>query len=113
MAEVRSNSDDLKEEEDAGTGSPITSTTPDCIDDHPSMSKNQGNYEPYTVFSHRKKWLIILLVAVAGFLSPLSSNIYFPALPVLTGAFHKSQEMINLTVTVFMICQGFCKSSSD
>ena len=43
--------------------------------------------------------------------SPLTANIYFPAIPVISDAFHKSVELINLTVTMYMVLQGVCKSS--
>ncbi|KAL1700891.1 major facilitator superfamily domain-containing protein [Schizophyllum commune] len=39
-------------------------------------------------------------------LSPLSANIYFPAIPTLTGVFHKSTSALNLTVTVYLILQA-------
>lgn len=35
---------------------------------------------PYHVFGRRKKWQLVLIVSLAGLFSPLSSNIYFPAL---------------------------------
>ena len=40
------------------------------------------------------------------FHSPLTANIYFPAIPQLADAFHRSTEDIDLTVTVYMIVQG-------
>lgn len=39
--------------------------------------------EPYHVFSHGKKWSIVILIGVAGLFSGLSSNIYFPALDAI------------------------------
>lgn len=39
--------------------------------------------EPYHVFSHGKKWSIVVLIGVAGLFSGLSSNIYFPALDAI------------------------------
>jgi len=35
---------------------------------------------PYHVFTTRKKWQLVYIVSLAGLFSPLSSNIYFPAL---------------------------------
>jgi hypothetical protein len=40
--------------------------------------------------------------------SPLTANIYFPAIPVISRDFHKSVELINLTVTMYMVMQGIC-----
>lgn len=42
-----------------------------------------GSKEPYHVFSHGKKWSIVILIGVAGLFSGLSSNIYFPALDAI------------------------------
>ncbi|KAJ7615350.1 MFS general substrate transporter [Roridomyces roridus] len=61
---------------------------------------------PYSAFTTRDKWLIIGLIAFGALLSPLSANIYFPAIPTLATAFHKSVELINLTVTLNMVFQG-------
>ncbi|KAI9842724.1 MAG: hypothetical protein M1838_003004 [Thelocarpon superellum] len=46
------------------------------------------------------------MVAIAGFFSPLSANIYFPALPALAQAVHVSNADINLTLTTYLIFQG-------
>ncbi|KAH8586296.1 major facilitator superfamily domain-containing protein [Bisporella sp. PMI_857] len=35
---------------------------------------------PYYVFSYKEKWLVVVMIGVAGLFSGLSSNIYFPAL---------------------------------
>jgi MFS family permease len=45
--------------------------------------------------------------------SPLTANIYFPAIPVMSKEFHKSIELINLTVTMYMVMQGLCASCSQ
>lgn len=36
--------------------------------------------EPYHVFNKSQKWVLIVIIGVAGLFSGLSSNIYFPAL---------------------------------
>jgi hypothetical protein len=41
-------------------------------------------------------------------ISPFTANIYFPAIPVISTDFHKSVELINLTVTMYMVMQGLC-----
>ncbi|KIK59871.1 hypothetical protein GYMLUDRAFT_169012 [Collybiopsis luxurians FD-317 M1] len=61
---------------------------------------------PYSVYSTKEKWFIVTLVSIAGIFSPFTANIYFPAIPTLVSAFHKSTEMINLTVTMYMVLQG-------
>ncbi|KAJ7061486.1 MFS general substrate transporter [Mycena amicta] len=61
---------------------------------------------PYSIFTTREKWFIVSLTAFGTLFSPLSANIYFPAIPTIVVAFHKSTELINLTVTLNMVFQG-------
>lgn len=60
----------------------------------------------YSVFNHRQRQYIVFMVACAGFFSPLSANIYFPALNSLSRDLNVSSEMINLSITTYMIFQG-------
>ena len=46
------------------------------------------------------------MVACGGFFSPLSANIYFPALNPLARDLHVSNELINLSLTSYMVLQG-------
>ncbi|KAJ7028560.1 major facilitator superfamily domain-containing protein [Mycena alexandri] len=62
--------------------------------------------EPYSIFTSREKWFIVSLISFGGLFSPLSANIYFPAIPTLAVAFDQSIELINLTVTLNMVFQG-------
>lgn len=43
------------------------------------------------------------------FFSPLTTNIYLLAIPAIADAFSKPIELINLTVTAYMVLQGVCK----
>ena len=47
------------------------------------------------------------MAAMGGFFSPLSANIYFPALNALARDLKVSNQLINLTLTSYMIFQGF------
>lgn len=60
----------------------------------------------YSVFDTPQKNLIVFMVAFGGFFSPLSANIYFPALNALSRDLNVSSELINLTLTSYMIFQG-------
>ncbi|EFQ94263.1 hypothetical protein CFE70_007515 [Pyrenophora teres f. teres 0-1] len=67
----------------------------------------EGQVEvPYSIYTSKEKWLIVAMVALAGFYSPLPANIYFPAIPTLARAFHQSLDDINQTVTVYLVFQG-------
>nr|OQO27410.1 hypothetical protein B0A51_05046 [Rachicladosporium sp. CCFEE 5018] len=56
----------------------------------------------YSVFLNTEKWCIASLVAYASFFSTLSSFIYFPAIPAISGALSVSVDQINWTVTAYM-----------
>lgn len=60
----------------------------------------------YSVFSSRPRQFIVFMLACAGFFSPLSANIYFPALNALSADLKVSNELINLSLTSYMIFQG-------
>jgi Na+/melibiose symporter-like transporter len=59
----------------------------------------------YSAFSKLSKRWITVLVAMAGFFSPLSANIYFPALDYIAQDLDVSLELMNLTITAYLICQ--------
>ncbi|KAL9608949.1 MAG: hypothetical protein Q9167_006252 [Letrouitia subvulpina] len=60
----------------------------------------------YSVFTKSQKNYICFLAAWGVFFSPLSANIYFPALTTLAKDLKVSDELINLTLTSYMIFQG-------
>ncbi|KAL1760343.1 major facilitator superfamily domain-containing protein [Schizophyllum commune] len=84
----------------------------DVVQDQPVASPAETPHirppeeEPPLPYTRRETWFIVLIIAVAGLFSPLPANIYFPAIPTLTGVFHKSTSDLNLTVTVYLILQG-------
>ncbi|CAG8071320.1 unnamed protein product [Penicillium salamii] len=60
----------------------------------------------YSVFSDGQRRFIVFMASWAGFFSPVSSQIYFPALNTLAKDLHVSNSLINLTLTSYMIFQG-------
>jgi multidrug resistance protein len=60
----------------------------------------------YTILGARTKLFVMVMAAGAAFFSPLSGNIYYPALNSLAAEFNVSSSKINLTLTVYMIMQG-------
>ncbi|CEJ57865.1 Putative Citrate synthase [Penicillium brasilianum] len=71
-----------------------------------SLLSHASPQKPYSVFSNTQKRLIILVAAIASTFSPLSANIYFPALSSIAKDLGVSPSQINLTITTYMICQG-------
>ncbi|KAB8254398.1 major facilitator superfamily domain-containing protein [Aspergillus pseudonomiae] len=60
----------------------------------------------YSAFSKVQKRYIVLCTSWAGFFSPVSSQIYYPALNTLAHDLHVSSGLINLTLMSYMIFQG-------
>ncbi|KAL9079291.1 MAG: hypothetical protein Q9157_001814 [Trypethelium eluteriae] len=71
-----------------------------------ALAATLSNDPLHSVFSKRQKWFIVFMVGCAGFFSPLSANIYFPALNTLTQEYHTTSSVMNLTLTSYMIFQG-------
>lgn len=57
----------------------------------------------YSVFSTGLKRYIVIAASCAGFFSPLSSQIYFPAVNTLSKDLNVSISLINLTMTSYMV----------
>ena len=57
----------------------------------------------YSVFTKNQKRFIIFMASWAGFFSPVSGQIYFPALNPLATDLHVSSSLINLTLTSYMV----------
>lgn len=57
----------------------------------------------YSVFTKNQKRFIVFMAAWAGFFSPVSGNIYFPALNPLARDLNVSNTLINLTLTSYMV----------
>lgn len=66
----------------------------------------QAAEKPYSIYTRREKWFIVMAASLAALFSPLTANVYFPAIPTIASAFHTSIESINLSVTVYMVLQG-------
>ncbi len=58
----------------------------------------------HTVFTKNQKRFIVFMASWAGFFSPVSGQIYFPALNALSEDLHVSNSLINLTLTSYMVC---------
>ncbi|PCH33997.1 MFS general substrate transporter [Wolfiporia cocos MD-104 SS10] len=78
----------------------------DTHDSNEQPSEAKEKEKVYSIYTPSEKWFIVTVAGFAALFSPLTANIYFPAIPTIASAFHKSTEEINLTVTVYMIVQG-------
>ncbi|KAI0595705.1 major facilitator superfamily transporter [Biscogniauxia sp. FL1348] len=76
-------------------------------DTEPPSEAQVVNTQPkYSVLTTFQKRGIVMAAAAGAFFSPLSGQIYFPALNLLSKDLHVSSDQINLTVTTYMIFQG-------
>ena len=71
-----------------------------------TVEKKKKDDTPYSVYSVGQRRLIVLAASLAAFFSPLSANIYYPALPVIAKDLGTTNTQINLTVTTYLIIQG-------
>ncbi|KAI9733473.1 MAG: hypothetical protein M1818_007221 [Claussenomyces sp. TS43310] len=65
---------------------------------------------PFTIFSPAQKTFIIMMTSLAALFSPLTANIYYPALDTLASDLHVSHGLINLSITTYLIFQGLAPS---
>ncbi|KAL2041705.1 hypothetical protein N7G274_005489 [Stereocaulon virgatum] len=88
---------------------PTEVATKDMEKDTPSGTQAiDENADPiaYSTFTQDQKRLITLLIGLAMLFSPLSANIYLPCLPALQLALHSTRQLINLTITSYIVLQG-------
>ena len=57
----------------------------------------------YSVFTKNQKRFIVIMASWAGFFSPVSANIYYPALNSLARDLRVDNALINLTLTSYMV----------
>lgn len=90
---------------------PIATTQSTQADDNivleRASDKNSKNVkidsEPHSIYTTNQKRAIILAASVAAFFSPLSANIYLPALNTLAKDLRVSNSLITLTVTTYLV----------
>ncbi|EFW99259.1 major facilitator superfamily transporter [Grosmannia clavigera kw1407] len=82
-----------------------TGPPPDNVNDLERLARvNSGPV--YSVFTSRQKLFIVSVVTMTSFVSPMTANIYFPALNPIAASLGVSVSLINLTLTTYMIFQG-------
>ncbi|KKK19612.1 hypothetical protein ARAM_006409 [Aspergillus rambellii] len=78
-----------------------TEATPATTEEQPQV---------YSTFSKAQTRMIVAMVTLASFFSPLSGQIYYPVMPTLVKSYHLTPALINLTITTYMILQGLAPS---
>jgi len=67
------------------------------------QAEDTGPELPFSIYSPREKKFIVLMASLAALLSPLSANIYYPALNILADELSVSSTLINLTITAYLV----------
>ncbi|KAF2100707.1 putative multidrug transporter [Rhizodiscina lignyota] len=62
--------------------------------------------EPHTIFTFGQRCFICGMVCVAATFSSFAGNVYYPAIPSIAKDLSVTSELVNLTVTAYMIFQG-------
>ncbi|KAK2002762.1 major facilitator superfamily transporter [Colletotrichum falcatum] len=68
--------------------------------------KSNENEEPFSIYSKKQKWIIIVIIGLAGLFSGLSSNIYNPSLGAISRELKVSASQVSLTITSYLIMQA-------
>ncbi|KAK4644097.1 hypothetical protein QC761_301760 [Podospora bellae-mahoneyi] len=96
--------------EDAGDGRPADNSSSNIndatSDSDPEALAQVPSGPAYSVFSKSTKRWIVTMIAFSSFVSPMTANIYFPALVPVARDLDVSVSMINLTLTTYMIFQA-------
>jgi multidrug resistance protein len=76
------------------------------LPDDPEALTDTPSAPLHTVFTRRQRIFIVIMITLGSFFSPLSGQIYFPAIPDIANSYHTTTGRINLTITTYMILQG-------
>jgi len=84
------------------------SATPTLIEEGQAVqaSNLQGSDAPWSRWSAKQRKWIILSASFASLLSPLSGQIYFPALEAIAKDLHITDSQVNISITTFLIFQA-------
>ncbi|KAI1177009.1 chloramphenicol resistance protein [Nemania sp. FL0916] len=82
------------------------SQAPDDSRDLENTLSRVSTGPPYTVFSPGMKRFIVGMNAFSAFISPMTANIFFPAIPTLSRDLGVGVDQVNLALTTYMILQA-------
>lgn len=99
----------LSIEDGTSGGGPVENEPPDTsntVVPDPESLHPVSSGPAYSAFSKPTKRWIIAMAACSSFVSPMTANIYFPALNPIADDLGVSVNLINLTLTTYMIFQA-------
>jgi MFS family permease len=83
-----------------------TTLTGQANEEKQSPQQTTPGSQDYSVYTTNQKRMIVLVASFAGFFSPLTGTIYYPAITTIADSLGVSNNKINLTVTTYTIVQG-------
>ncbi|KAI5209238.1 citrate synthase [Aureobasidium subglaciale] len=100
--------DDMKVSSDPDTAPIVPTSSHEKTDQNlvSTIEQPTDDGDVYSVFTPTQKKFIVLTASLAGFFSPLSGSIYYPALNTIADDLGITATKVNLTVTTYMIVQG-------
>ncbi len=93
-------------DDDGSARGPSTRDRPADDETDPEQLHPVSSGPAYSVFSKSTKRWVIAMATCAGFVSPMTANIYFPALNPIAADLGVSVSLINLTLTTYMVFQA-------
>ena len=87
----------------AQQGSPHEEKDPNASNNQTQEQQDASEDQPHSVFSKSEKMFIVIMASLAALFSPLSANIYYPALNILASDLNVSNALINLTITSYLV----------
>lgn len=111
VAEVLEDVAVLKPPKEEGDNGSTTARTSEQETHQTAMETTETTQQPiYSVIPKKQRVVIIMVVAVSGLFSPLTSAIYLPAMNAIADDLHVKTSLINLTITTYQIFQGLAPS---
>ncbi|KAJ2808229.1 hypothetical protein H4R21_000154, partial [Coemansia helicoidea] len=68
--------------------------------------KGSGSELPYSPFSARRRAMIVAITALAGLVSPLAANMFYPSIVSVQSDLHATQSGVMWTVTSFILAMA-------
>ncbi|KAL4794891.1 major facilitator superfamily domain-containing protein [Aspergillus venezuelensis] len=100
----------MSETTSCSSPSSSSSSSSSSTESLPKLPPTDPAPEPYHILTTPQKWNLVIFVSLAACFSPLSSNIYFPALSSISTDLHISTTLTSLTITIYMVVQGLAPS---
>ncbi|KAE8221847.1 hypothetical protein CF319_g4865 [Tilletia indica] len=80
--------------------------SPDDVKVSGLKAQDTSEEQPSSYFSPARVGIIVFIATLSGFISPMTANVFLPALPDVARDLNVTIERVNLAVFVYMIAQG-------